>query len=277
MEDRVKQLQQIARGVRKHIIEMTCAAKSGHPGGSLSAVEILVSLYFEIMNVDPANPRWEDRDRFVMSKGHGSPALYATLASRGFFHEKELLRFRKISSMLQGHPDMKGIPGVDMSTGSLGQGLAVASGMAMAAKLDKRDYRVYVLLGDGEVQEGMIWEAAMASAHYKLDNLTAFLDHNRLQIDGTNEEIMNVMPLKEKWEAFGWRTVEIDGHSYKEIMDAVKTARATTGKPTMIIADTVKGRGVSFMENAADWHGKAPSEEQARKALEELEVFCDGR
>lgn len=277
MENRIRELKEIARQIRKDIIQMTSAAKSGHPGGSLSAVEILASLYFEIMNIDPQNPRWKDRDRFVLSKGHASPVLYSTLARRGYFDPVELLSFRKINSMLQGHPDMKGIPGVDMSTGSLGQGLAVANGMAIAGKLDNKDYRVYVLLGDGEVQEGMVWEAAMAAAHYKLDNLTAFLDHNGLQIDGTNDHVMGVEPLAAKWEAFGWKVIEIDGHDFRQILDAVKSSKEIKDRPTIIIARTVKGKGVSFMENAVDWHGKPPSEEQAKAALEELEVSDDDR
>jgi len=277
MQDKIKQLRETASEIRKHIIKMTCAAKSGHPGGSLSAVEILVSLYFEIMKIDHKNPQWQDRDRFVLSKGHASPVLYSTLACRGFFDKKELLKFRKINSMLQGHPDMKGTPGVDMSTGSLGQGLAVANGMAIAGKLDNRDYRVYVMLGDGEVQEGMVWEAAMASSHYKLDNLTAFLDHNGLQIDGPNKDVMNIEPLKAKWEAFGWQVFEINGHNFEQIIDAVLKAKEIKGKPVIIIAKTVKGRGVSYMENVADWHGMAPNEEQAQTALKELEVYCNER
>lgn len=274
MEDKIRRFKEIALRIRRLIIEMICAAKSGHPGGSLSAVEMLTALYFDIMRVDPGNPGWEDRDRFVLSKGHASPVLYATLALRGYFPEEELQRFRKINSMLQGHPDMKGTPGVEMSTGSLGQGLAAANGMALAGKLDRKGYRVYVLLGDGEVQEGMIWEAAMAAAHYKLDNLTAFLDHNGLQIDGPNEEIMKVEPLKAKWEAFGWNVIEIDGHSFEEILDSVEKAKMVKGKPTIIIARTVKGKGVSYMENAVDWHGKAPSKEEAESAVKELEVAC---
>jgi transketolase len=274
VEDKIRRFKEIALRIRRLIIEMICAAKSGHPGGSLSAVEMLTALYFDIMRVDPGNPGWEDRDRFVLSKGHASPVLYATLALRGYFPEEELQRFRKINSMLQGHPDMKGTPGVEMSTGSLGQGLAAANGMALAGKLDRKGYRVYVLLGDGEVQEGMIWEAAMAAAHYKLDNLTAFLDHNGLQIDGPNEEIMKVEPLKAKWEAFGWNVIEIDGHSFEEILDSVEKAKMVKGKPTIIIARTVKGKGVSYMENAVDWHGKAPSKEEAESAVKELEVAC---
>lgn len=274
LEDRFRELEKISQKSRRLIVEMTCAAKSGHPGGSLSAVEILASLYFRIMRVDPENPGWPDRDRFVLSKGHASPVLYSVLALRGYFPEEELMGFRKIDSMLQGHPDMKGTPGVDMSTGSLGQGLAVANGMAMAGKLDGKDYRVYVLLGDGEVQEGMVWEAAMAAAHYKLDNLTAFLDHNGLQIDGANSQVMGVEPLRDKWTAFGWNVIEIDGHSYGEIIDAADEARRVKGKPTIVIAKTIKGKGISYMENAVDWHGKAPSREQADAAIKELEVVC---
>jgi transketolase len=274
MTSRNDSLKEIATDIRRSIIRMTCEAKSGHPGGSLSAVEILTALYFGIMRIDPKRPAWEDRDRFVLSKGHASPVLYATLAKRGYFSADELMGFRKLGSMLQGHPDMKGTPGVDMTTGSLGQGLAVANGMALAAKLDGRDYWVYVLLGDGEIQEGMVWEAAMAAAHYKLDNIIAFLDHNGLQIDGPNRQVMAVEPVKDKWEAFGWQVFEIDGHSFDDIADAVKRAKQVKGRPCMIIAKTVKGKGVSFMENVADWHGKAPSGEEAKRALDELEVAC---
>jgi transketolase len=274
MTNSIDNLKEIAADIRRSIIRMTCEAKSGHPGGSLSAVEILTALYFGIMRIDPKRPAWEDRDRFVLSKGHASPVLYATLARRGYFSVNELMGFRKLGSMLQGHPDMKGTPGVDMTTGSLGQGLAVANGMALAAKLDGRDYRVYVLLGDGEIQEGMVWEAAMAAAHYKLDNLIAFLDHNGLQIDGPNRQVMTVEPVKDKWQAFGWQVFEIDGHSFEDIADAVKRAKQVKGRPCMVIAKTVKGKGVSFMENVADWHGKAPSGEEAKRALDELEVVC---
>ena len=245
-------------------------SQSGHPGGSLSACEILTALYFKEMNIDPTNPPWEDRDRFVLSKGHGAPVLYAALAERGYFPKEELNSLRKINSMLQGHPDMKGTPGVDMTTGSLGQGLSAAGGMALAGKIDKKDYRVYALVGDGEVQEGIIWEAAMSAAHYKLDNLTVFMDHNGLQIDGKNEDVMNIEPIDEKFKAFGWHVIKIDGHNFEEIFAALEEAKNTKGKPTMIIASTVKGKGVSFMENQAGWHGKAPSSEQAQQALEEL-------
>ncbi|SHF77934.1 transketolase subunit A [Caldanaerobius fijiensis DSM 17918] len=265
-----EKLAHIATEVRRNIIKSVTAAKSGHPGGSLSATDILVTLYFEIMNIDPKNPKWEERDRFVLSKGHAAPALYAVLAERGYFPKEELMKLRQTGAMLQGHPDMKSTPGVDMTTGSLGQGLSAANGMALAAKLDKKSYRVYVMLGDGEIQEGMIWEAAMTSAHYKLDNLTAFLDYNKLQIDGTNDEVMTVEPVVDKWKAFGWNVLEIDGHNYDQIRDAVKKAKETKGKPTMIIAHTVKGKGVSFMENQVGWHGSAPNEEQMERALLEL-------
>lgn len=265
-----EELKSIAKSLRIDIIKMLEKSQSGHPGGSLSACEILTALYFKEMNIDPKNPHWEDRDRFVLSKGHGAPVLYAVLAERGYFPREELNSLRKINSMLQGHPDMKGTPGVDMTTGSLGQGLSAASGMALAGKIDKKDYRVYALVGDGEVQEGIIWEAAMSAAHYKLDNLTVFMDHNGLQIDGKNEDVMNIEPIDEKFKAFGWHVIKIDGHNFEEIFAALEEAKNTKGKPTMIIASTVKGKGVSFMENQAGWHGKAPSSEQAQQALEEL-------
>jgi len=264
------ELQEIAKKIRVDIIEMLEKSQSGHPGGSLSAVEILTALYFKEMKIDTDNPRWEDRDRFVLSKGHATPAIYGTLAERGFFPKAELDQFRKISSMLQGHPDMKGIPGIDMTTGSLGQGLAAANGMALAGKLDNKDYRVYSIIGDGECQEGLIWEAAMLAAHYKLDNLTVFLDHNGLQIDGKNEDIMNIEPIDEKFKAFGWNVLMIDGHSFDQIFEALEKAKTTKDKPTMIIAKTFKGKGVSFMENQVGWHGKAPSAEEASKAIKEI-------
>lgn len=266
----MKDYKEIANSIRKNIIKMTYEAKSGHPGGSLSACEILTALYFKEMRIDPNNPKWEDRDRFVLSKGHATPALYAVLAERGFFPKEELMRFRKIDSMLQGHPDMKGTPGVDMSTGSLGQGLAAANGMALSAKLDNKDYRVYALVGDGEIQEGIIWEAAMLASHYKLDNLTVFIDHNGLQIDGFNKDVMNVEPIDKKFEAFGWNVLSIDGHDFDQIFDALEKSKQVKGKPTLIIANTVKGKGISFMENQASWHGTAPNAEQAQKALAEL-------
>jgi transketolase len=270
MMDKFSALNGTALNIRKHIVKMITEAKSGHPGGSLSAVEILTALYFNTMKIKPEDPHWEDRDRFVLSKGHAAPVLYSALAERGYFPVEELDKLRKVGSMLQGHPDMKGTPGVDMSTGSLGQGLSAANGMALAGKLDKKDYRVYVLLGDGELEEGQVWEAAMSSAHYKLDNLTAFVDHNRLQIDGPIEKVMSPEPVADKFKAFGWNVITINGHDYKDIFDAIDNAKNTTGKPTMIVADTVKGKGVSFMENIAGWHGSAPSTEQCEKALLEL-------
>lgn len=268
--DKYKDLKEISTKLRIDIIKMLKESKSGHPGGSLSACEILTALYFKEMNVDPANPQWPDRDRFVLSKGHGAPVLYAVLAEKGFFPKDELMKLRKTGAMLQGHPDMKGTKGVDMTTGSLGQGLAAANGMALAGKLDEKGYRVYALIGDGEAQEGLIWEAAMFSAHYKLDNLTVFMDHNGLQIDGFNKDVMDIEPIDEKFKAFGWHVLNIDGHSFEEIFNALEEAKKTKGKPTMIIAKTVKGKGVSFMENQAGWHGKAPSEEEAKKAIDEI-------
>ena len=265
-----KVLNGIARNIRKDIVTMIHGSKSGHPGGSLSAVEILTSLYFDEMNVDARSPKMEDRDRFVLSKGHAAPVLYATLAEKGYFDKKELNSLRKMGAMLQGHPDMKGTPGVEMSTGSLGQGFSVACGMAMASKLDNAPWRVYTLLGDGEVQEGIVWEAAMSAAHYKLDNLVAFLDYNGLQIDGEVEKVMNIGPIMDKFKSFGWNVIEIDGHDFDQIFAALDMARETVGKPTMIIAKTIKGKGVSFMENNASWHGTAPTDSDLEKALAEL-------
>ncbi|AKL96756.1 transketolase N-terminal section [Clostridium aceticum] len=256
--------------IRRHIIEMLYESASGHPGGSLSAADILTTLYFHEMKVDPQNPKKEDRDRFVLSKGHAAPVVYAALAEKGYFPKEELYRLRKVDAMLQGHPDMKGTPGVEMSTGSLGQGFSASCGMALGGKLDKKDYRVYTLLGDGELQEGLVWEAAMSAAHYKLDNLTAIIDFNKLQIDGPNEEVMNVDPITDKFKAFGWHIIEIDGHSFEEIIKALEEAKSTKGKPTVIIASTVKGKGVSFMENAVEWHGNAPKAEEKDQALKEL-------
>jgi len=264
-------LKKSAQNIRINIIKMLAEAKSGHPGGSLSMVDILTVLYFEKMNIDVKNPQWENRDRLVLSKGHGAPGLYSVLAERGFFKKEELLKLRKCGAMLQGHPDMKRTPGVDMSTGSLGQGLSVANGMAMAGKLDGKDYRVYAIAGDGEIQEGQIWEAAMSSAHYKLDHLTLFIDHNGLQIDGSNDEIMGVNPIPEKFRAFGWNVIEINGHDFEEIEAAITMAQTIKGRPTAIIAETIKGKGVSFMENQVGWHGKAPNLEQCGQAIAELE------
>ena len=265
-----KGLKDIARNIRKDIVSMIHMSKSGHPGGSLSAVEILTALSFDEMTIDPNNCKMEDRDRFVLSKGHAAPVLYATLAHKGYFDREELKGLRKINRMLQGHPDMKGTPGVEMSTGSLGQGFSVACGMAMASKLDNAPWRVYTLLGDGEVQEGIVWEAAMSAAHYKLDNMVAFLDYNGLQIDGKTEDVMNIGPIVDKFKAFGWNVIEIDGHDFDQIFAALDMAKETVGKPTMIIAKTIKGKGVSFMENQAGWHGAAPSDSDLERALLDL-------
>ena len=265
-----EQLGKVAGKIRVDIIRETFHANSGHPGGSLSAAEIMTVLYFHEMNIDPAEPKKADRDKFVLSKGHASPVLYATLANRGFFPTEELTTFRKFGSKLQGHPDMKKVPGVEMSTGSLGQGFSTAVGMAIANKLDNNPGRVYALLGDGELQEGIIWEAAMAAAHYKLDNLVAIVDWNGLQIDGKNEDVMTVAPVDEKFRSFGFHVILIDGHSMKEIAEAFEEARKQKDKPTMIVAKTMKGKGVSYMEGQAGWHGKAPGEEEAKLAVEEL-------
>jgi len=268
----IEELNKKALIIRRHIIEMITEAGSGHPGGSLSSADILTALYFHVMNIDPKNPKWPERDRFVLSKGHAAPVLYATLAERGYFPKEELMTLRKTGSMLQGHPDMKVTPGVDMTTGSLGQGLSCANGMALAGKLDKKDYRVYVLMGDGELEEGQIWEAAMTSAHYKLDNLTAFVDHNGLQIDGPIEKVMSPEVVQDKFKAFGWNVIDIDGHNIAQIIEATEKAKQVKGKPTVIVAKTIKGKGVPFMENQAGWHGKAPSREQAEEALKALSI-----
>lgn len=276
MPDKNIDVRRMAGAVRCDIIESVAAAKSGHPGGSLSAADILSVLYFEEMNINPAAPDAPDRDRFVLSKGHAAPALYAVLAERGYFAKEKLRTLRKFGSILQGHPDMKHIPGVDMSTGSLGQGLSAANGMAIAGKLDKKAYRVYVLCGDGELQEGQIWEAAMSAAHYKLDNLALFVDHNGLQIDGSNDEVMSLGNIAAKFRAFGWNALEINGHDYDEIRRALAEAKKCGGRPTAIVAETVKGRGVSFMENQVGWHGKAPGREQAEAAIRELQAAAEG-
>jgi transketolase len=267
----VNELAGHAKNMRRMIVKMLAESKSGHPGGSLSAVEILSTLYFSELQVDPKNPTWPERDRFVLSKGHAAPVLYAALAEKGFFPQENILTLRKLGSHLQGHPDMKKTPGVDMSTGSLGQGFSASVGMAIAGKMDKKTSRVYVLLGDGECQEGLVWEAAMAAGHYKLNNLTAFLDNNGLQIDGPCQEVMSVEPLDEKWRAFGWHVLKVDGHNLEAILQALTEAKQVKDKPTMIICKTIKGKGVSFMENQVGWHGNAPSQEQASQALAELE------
>lgn len=263
-------LKEQAKQIRRDIVNMVGTAKSGHPGGSLSATEIVTYLYFEEMNVDPSNPKWAERDRFVLSKGHAAPVLYATLAHRGFFPVEELGTLRKLGSHLQGHPDMKKVPGVDMSTGSLGTGISAAVGMALACQLDKKENYVYAVLGDGEIQEGQVWEAAMAAAHYKLDHLIAFVDNNGLQIDGNIDDVMSPNPIDAKFAAFGWHVQVIDGHDFQQIADAVANAKAEKGKPSVIVAKTVKGKGVSYMENQAGWHGSAPNAEQVAQAMEDL-------
>jgi len=267
--EQVSHLQDRAKAVRRNIVKMVTEAKSGHPGGSLSAADILATLYFAEMNVDPHAPYDADRDRFVLCKGHAAPVLYATLAEKGYFPHEELLTLRRIDSRLQGHPSMKDLPGIDMSTGSLGQGLSAANGMALAGRIDGKNYRVFALLGDGELEEGMVWEAAMFAGHYKLDNLTAFVDFNGLQIDGPVAEVMSPLPIPEKWRAFGWNVIEIDGHDVNAIYDAIQAAKEVKGQPTVIVAHTIKGKGVCQMENVADWHGKAPTKE-------ECELFLSG-
>ncbi len=265
------ELEKMANEIRKDIVTSVHSAKAGHPGGSLSSADIFTYLYFEEMNVDPANPKWEDRDRFVLSKGHVAPGLYSTLAEKGYFPKEDLKTLRHTGSYLQGHPDMKHIPGIDMSSGSLGQGVSVAVGMAAAGKYDKKDYRVYTLTGDGEIQEGQIWEAAMWAGHRKLDNLVVIVDNNNLQIDGSVEDVCSPYPIDKKFEAFNFHVINIDGNDFDQIRAAFKEARETKGMPTAIIAKTVKGKGVSFMENAAGWHGKAPNDEEYEIAMADLE------
>ena len=271
-EARIIELKNIANNVRIGIIDATHAAKCGHPGGSLSIADILTYLYFEKMNIDPTNPKMENRDRFVLSKGHTAPGLYATLAHRGFFPVEDLLTLRKIDSYLQGHPDMVKVPGVDMSTGSLGLGISTACGMALAGKIDNKDYRVYTIIGDGESEEGQVWEAAMFASHYKLDNLCVILDLNGLQIDGPITEVMNPTPHDKKFEAFGFHVITIDGHDFNQIEAAFAKAETVKGQPTVIIAKTTKGKDVSFMENSVNWHGAAPNDEQHAQAIAELKT-----
>lgn len=254
-----------SKEIRKTILQMIHDAKSGHTGGSLSCVEILIALYYDVMNIDPKNPEWDLRDRFIMSKGHSCPALYAVLADKGYFDKSELSKFRKIDGHLQGHPDFRKVKGVDMNTGSLGQGASIAFGMALASKYKHNKNKVYVLLGDGECQEGLVWEAAMAASHYKLDNLTFILDHNGLQIDGTNDEVMSLGDIMKKFESFGFTTYKVDGHNTKEIIEALK--KDANGKPKFVCCETIKGKGVDFMENNYKWHGKAPNDEELEKAL----------
>ena len=266
----IEDLKQKAKEIRKDIIEEVYNAKSGHPGGSLSIADIMAVLYFNELRIDEKNPRWEERDRLVLSKGHCSPALYAALAERGFFDKEDLKSFRKIESNLQGHPDLNKVPGVDMTSGSLGQGLSIANGMAIAGKMDNKDYRVYTILGDGEIEEGQVWEAAMTANKYKLDNLCVIVDNNNLQIDGTIEEVMSSYPIDEKFKSFGFNVLTIDGNNIEEILSAFEIAKQTKNKPTCIIAKTIKGKGVSFMENKVGWHGKAPNEEEYEEAMKNL-------
>lgn len=268
--DSAKHLQ-MCKIVRKDILNMIHKAKSGHPGGSLSAVELLVGLYFEIMKHNCENPSWEDRDRFILSKGHIAPAVYSVLARCDYFSTDHLSSLRNFGSILQGHPNMHKVPGLDSSGGSLGQGLSLANGLAMAAKIKNKGYRVYCLLGDGELQEGQVWEAVMTAAHHKLDNVCAIVDYNKVQLDGNVEDIKGLDPLAEKWKAFNWHIIEIDGHNIEEVINAYKKASEVKGMPTVIIAHTVKGKGVSFMEGVAGWHGLAPNDEQLEKALAEIE------
>ena len=272
-QTKVTELSRIANRIRKNIIEEVYNAKCGHPGGSLSIADIMTYLYFEEMKVDPTQPKRSDRDRFVLSKGHTAPALYATLAERGFFPTEDLKTLRKTASYLQGHPDMKGVPGVDMSTGSLGQGISAACGMALSSKIDGDPFRVYTVLGDGESEEGQVWEAAMFAAHYKLDNLVAILDLNGLQIDGPITEVMNPTPHDEKFHAFGWHVITINAHDFNEIEAAFNEAKTVKGKPTVIIAKSVKGKGVSYMENSCEWHGQAPKEDLYKVAISDLDAI----
>jgi len=267
----VTEMEAIARRLRRHIITMTGKAGSGHPGGSLSAVEIVTALYFKVLRHKPSDPSWSDRDRFILSKGHAAPLLYAALAECGYFPVDELLTLRQLNSRLQGHTDCTLTPGVEMSAGALGQGLSFAIGVALAGRLNSQSYRVYVLLGDGECDEGQVWEGAMAAAHFKVDNLVAIIDNNGQQIDGWNRDVMNLEPFNKKWQAFGWHVIEVDGHDLTQLTQAFEQAKSVKGKPTVIIAHTIKGKGVSFMENNPDFHGKAPSAEEVEIALRELE------
>jgi transketolase len=264
-------METIAKRLRRHIITMTGKAGSGHPGGSLSAVEIVTALYFRVLRHKPKDPHWSDRDRFILSKGHAAPLLYAALAECGYFPVDELLTLRQLDSRLQGHADCTVTPGVEMSAGALGQGLSFAIGVALAGRLNSKDYRVYVLLGDGECDEGQVWEAAMAAAHFKVDNLIAIVDNNGIQLDGWNRDVMNLEPFGKKWEAFGWHVIEVEGHDLTQLIQAFEKAKLVKGQPTVIIAHTIKGKGVSFMENNPDFHGKAPNAEEVEIALRELE------
>jgi transketolase len=269
-QEEIKGLEEKAKSIRRLIVQMIAKAGSGHPGGSLSATDLITALFFSVLKHDPKNPNWAGRDKFHMSKGHCCPLWYSVLAISGYFSKDKLMTLRQFGSMLQGHPDRR-TPGVESASGSLGQGLSIALGMSLAGKIDKQVSRVYVLMGDGEIQEGNIWEAAMASSHYKCDNLCAIMDYNGFQIDGATKDIMNLEPLAAKWKAFGWHTIEIDGHDMQQILSAYDEARTIKGKPSIIIARTIKGKGVSFMENTADFHGRAPTAEETVRALKELE------
>jgi len=266
----VPELEQTAKQLRRHVVRMVFEAGSGHPGGSLSAADVVAALYFRVMKHDPASPTWPDRDRFIMSKGHAVPIVYAAMAEAGYFPVSELTTLRKLNSRLQGHPSAKDLPGIEASTGSLGQGLSIGLGMALGLRMDGRSSTVYVMLGDGEIEEGQVWEAAMAAAHYKADNLVAILDRNRFQLDGPTAEIMEVEPVVDKWRAFGWRVLDIDGHAMQQVVHALEVARERTGRPTVIVAHTIKGKGVSYMENNNAFHGKAPTREELERALQEL-------
>ena len=271
--DKILELKRIATDIRIGVIEAVHSAKSGHPGGALSSADILACLYFSELRINPEAPDDPNRDRFVLSKGHSCPGLYSAMALKGYFDKEELKKFRHLGSAVQGHPDMKSIRGIDMSAGSLGQGFSCACGMALAGKIDKKDYRVYSIIGDGESQEGQIWEAIMFASHYKLDNLCLIIDNNGLQIDGRVKDVMNTMPYASKLKAFGWNVISIDGHDISQILDAFDSAKATKGKPTVIVAKTIKGKGVSFMEDQASWHGKAPNDEEYEKAMGELTEY----
>ena len=273
----VEELKKVAATIRCDIIDMICTAQAGHPGGALSATDIVTALYFRVMRIDPNNPGWPDRDRFILSKGHACPVWYAALAEKGYFEKSHLKTLRRIGSILQGHPDMNKTPGIDMTAGSLGQGLSAGVGMALSGKLMQKDFHVWVVIGDGESQEGSIWEASMAASKWKLDNLTAILDYNHLQNDDSVDVLMPIDSPIDKWKAFGWHVLEIDGHNMEEVVDALEAAKAFKGMPTMIVANTVKGKGVSYMENICEWHGKAPSEDQAIAALDEIRRCSDER
>lgn len=275
-KEHLKELMEKAYRIRRHVLGMTTLAGSGHPGGSLSCVDVIVALYFHVMHHDPKNPSWSNRDRFVLSKGHAAPTLYAALAEAGYIPLDELKTLRKLGSPLQGHPDRNRVPGIENSSGSLGNGLAIANGMAAAAKIDGKDHRIYVLLGDGECQEGLVWEAAMFTAHYKLDNLTAVVDRNGLQIDGPTERVMSLEPLADKWRAFGWHVIEVDGHDIAAIINAFEEAKQVKGRPTVVIAHLIKGRGVSFMEWVTSFHGKTLAPRDLEKALAELDAWYKG-